>query len=163
MTCDETIKDPEATQPAVGQYMRVGLRHCGNYELLEEVARGGMGVFYRAKDSKLDRIVAIKMILDRNLASQKDIERFQVEAKAAAQLSHPGIVPVYDMGEQDGYHYYVRGGTTAIHQRGSRYRAHEWYYPHTHKVDEAPTQARCHPFVNALLPPCGHSFECLPA
>ncbi len=109
MTDDETILDSDATQPAVGRHRRIGLRQCGCYELLEEVARGGMGVVYRARDSKLDRIVAVKMILDRNLASRRDIERFRLEARAAAQLSHPGIVPVYDVGEQEGYHYYVMG------------------------------------------------------
>lgn len=105
----ETVDDMRATQPTVGRLAQIGLRHCGNYELLEEVARGGMGIVYRAKDKKLDRIVAVKMILDRNLASQDDIARFRGEAQATAHLSHPGIVPVYDVGEQDGHHYYAMG------------------------------------------------------
>lgn len=84
-------------------------RQYGSYRLLHEVARGGMGIVFKAYDTKLQRVVALKMILDRNLASQEAVHRFQAEAETAAGLNHPGIVPVYDVGSEAGQHYYVMG------------------------------------------------------
>lgn len=81
----------------------------GRYQLLEEIARGGMGVVFKAYDAKLQRTVALKMILDRNLASEEAIRRFYAEAETAAGLNHPGIVPIHDVGEQEGQHYYAMG------------------------------------------------------
>ncbi len=89
----------------------------GDYDLLEEIARGGMGVVYKARHRSLNRIVAVKMILAGSLAGREFVQRFRTEASAAAILQHQNIVAIHDVGVHQGQHYfsmdYVEGRTLA--------------------------------------------------
>lgn len=88
-------------------------RRFGDYELIDEIGRGGMGIIYMARQRSLNRIVAVKTIIGGQVASDSDVRRFRTEAEAAAKLQHPNIVTVHEVGEHKGQHFfsmeYVKG------------------------------------------------------
>src|SRR5207244_8582126 len=83
------------------------LRSFGRYELLAEIARGGQGLVFKAWQGSLNRVVALKMIALGSWATEPHLKRFKTEAEAAAKLDHPQIVPIYEIGQVGGQHYFT--------------------------------------------------------
>lgn len=102
--------------PAVAKGMA---RRFGNYELVKQIARGGMGIVYEARQDSPRRIVALKMLSSDRLFSAEDVQRFKNETTAVSQLEHPGILPVFDVGESEGVPYFtsrlIKHGTLSDH------------------------------------------------
>jgi serine/threonine-protein kinase len=115
---DSSQKATVAWQPQdSGDGEELPARVFGDYELLAELGRGGMGVVYKARQVGLNRTVALKMILSSHFASEAQVHRFQAEARAAARMCHPHIVQIYEVNQLEGQHYfamqYVEGPTLA--------------------------------------------------
>ena len=108
---------PSPTQPSGDGRQATNDRELGDFRLIREIGRGGMGIVYEAEQRSMGRRVALKVLPFAALASEKSLQRFKNEVRAVAALDHPHIVSVYSVGEERGIHYFamqlIRGQTLA--------------------------------------------------
>src|SRR5215831_9498191 len=129
--------DQDQTVSCVSPFRQVGAGPAavlqdpafGDYVLDKELGRGGMGVVFKAQQVSLRRPVAIKMILAGHLASAADVQRFRAEAEMGASLNHPHIVPIYEVGEHRGQHFFsmmlMEGGSLADRIQDGRWKMND--------------------------------------
>ena len=159
------LEDLSESSTVSGDVTTAFPRRFGDYELLEEIARGGMGIVYRARQTSLDRIVAVKMILAGEFALPEFIQRFKEEAAAAASLQHPNIVSIHEIGECDGRNFfsmdYVEGKNLAETTRNGPLparQAAEMAFLISQAVEHAHTRGILHRDLkpsNVLIDPFG--------
>jgi tRNA A-37 threonylcarbamoyl transferase component Bud32 len=115
-----TVAEGSTSSPGEDTDLEGAVQGLGRYEILEELGRGGMGVVYKARDRVLDRLVALKVIRSGIFARKEEIRRFHREARVTAQLRHPHIVPVHDIGWHEGQPFFtmdfVGGGSLSQHR-----------------------------------------------
>src|SRR5262249_31803665 len=103
------LSPPSVPDPPIDLLSRAAreLPHIVGYEILEELGHGGMGVVYKARHQQLDRLVAVKVIRDGELAGPEELSRFRAEAAAVARMQHPNIVQIHDIGEYNRLPYFT--------------------------------------------------------
>ena len=159
MNTDETVVSDSNWSGMARDFLREpapGIRSFGDYILEEEIARGGMGIVYRAQQISLDRTVAVKVMKEGLFAAGREVERFRQEASAAAALQHPGIVPVFESGEHEGRFFYAMewiagpnlAEVTRAHPAAAK-QAAQW----VREVAEAMQHAHDHGVVHRDLKP----------
>ncbi len=128
-TSETTSEDTGREREKAGEACARPGMVIGNYEIIEEIGRGAVGVVYKARQKNLNRLVALKILLAGQAASEEQVKRFHQEALAVAKLRHPNIVPVYDVGVHEGKHYfameYVEGRPLHHIMKGSRFSPNE--------------------------------------